>query len=58
MSVMCEQMMQQQGEHLQIMQGLTIAFYAHISNLIKGLTIPPTIAPQLDVLFTGHNPNC
>ena len=49
MSVMCEQMMQQQREHLQTVQSLTTAFHAQISELIRGLPIQPTIAPKLDV---------
>ena len=45
MSVMHEQMMQQQREHLQTVQSLTTTFHAHISELIMGLPIPPAIAP-------------
>ena len=52
MSVMREKMMQQQREHLQTVQSLTTAFHAQISELIKGLPIPPAIAPKSDVLST------
>ena len=41
---MREQMMQQQREHLQTVQSLTIVFHAQISGLIRGLPIPPAIA--------------
>ena len=52
MSVMREQMMQQQREHLQTVQSLTIAFHAQISKLIRGLPIPPVIAPESNVPST------
>ena len=52
MSVMCEQMMQQQREHLQTVQSLTTAFHALISELIRGLPIPPAIARELYVPST------
>ena len=52
MSVMREQMMQQKMEHLQTVQSLTTAFHAHISELIRGLPIPPTISPESDVPST------
>ena len=52
MSVMREQMMQQQREHLQTVQSLTTAFHAQISELIRGLPIPPAIAPESDVPST------
>ena len=52
MSVMREQMMQQQREHLQTVQSLTTTFHAQISKLIRGLHIPPTIAPKSDVPST------
>ena len=51
MSVMREQMMQQQREH----QNLTTAFHAQISELIRGLPIPPVIAPESDVPFTERS---
>ena len=41
---MREQMMQQQREHLQTVQSLTTAFHTQISELIRGLPIPPVIA--------------
>ena len=44
MSVMHEQMMQQQREHLQTVQSLTTTFHTQISELIRGLPIPPVIA--------------
>ena len=47
-----EQMMQQQREHLQTVQSLTTTFHAQISELIRGLPIPPAIAPELDVPYT------
>ena len=49
MSVMREQMMQQLRQHLQTVQSLTTAFHAQISELIRGLPIPPAIAPESDV---------
>ena len=49
---MREQMMQQQREHLQTVQSLTTAFHAQISELIRGLSIPPVIAPKSDVSST------
>ena len=52
MSVMREQMMQQQREHLQTVQSLTTAFHTQISELIRGLPIPPAIAPESDVPST------
>ena len=52
MSVMREQMMQQQMEHLQTVQSLTTAFHAQISELIRGLPIPLVIAPESDVPST------
>ena len=52
MSVMSEQMMQQQREHLQTVQSLTTAFHAQISKLIRGLPIPPVIAPKSNVPST------
>ena len=52
MSVMREQMMQKQREHLQTVQSLTAAFHAQISDLIRGLPIPPAIALESDVPST------
>ena len=52
MSVMREQMMLQQREHLQTVQSLTTAFHAQISELIRGLLISPAIAPESDVPST------
>ena len=52
MSVMREQMMQQQREHLQTVQSLTTAFHAQISELIRGLPIPPIIALESDIPST------
>ena len=49
MSVMRDQMMQQQRGHLQTVQSLTTAFHAQISELIRGLLIPPAIAQESDV---------
>ena len=51
-SVMREQMMQQQREHLQTVQSLTIVFHAQISGLIRGLPIPPAIALESDIPST------
>ena len=45
---MREQMIQQQREHLQTVQSLTTAFHAQISELIRGLPIPPAIASESD----------
>ena len=44
--------MQQEREHLQTVQSLTTAFHAQISELIRGLLIPPAIAPESDVPST------
>ena len=52
MSVMREEMMQQQREHLQTVQSLTTAFHAQISELIRGLPILPVIASESDVPYT------
>ena len=52
MSVMREQMMQQQREHLQTVQSLTTAFHAQILELIKGLPIPPAITPESNIPST------
>ena len=52
MSVMREQMMQQQREHLQTVHSLTTAFHAQISELIRGLPILPAIAKESDVSST------
>ena len=49
---MREQLIQQQREHLQTVQSLTTAFHAQISELIRGLPIPPVIALELDVPST------
>ena len=49
---MREQMIQQQREHLQTVQSLTTAFHAQISELIRGLPIPPVIALESDVPST------
>ena len=55
MSVMCEKMMQQQREHLQTVQSLITAFHAQILELIRGLPIPPAIAPESDVPSTERS---
>ena len=52
---MREQMMHQQMEHLQTVQSLTTAFHAQISELIRGLPIPPAIAPESDVPSTEES---
>ena len=52
MSVMREQMMQQQRKHLQTVQSLTTAFHAQILELIRGLPIPLAIALESDVPST------
>ena len=49
---MREQMMQQKREHLQTVQILTTTFHAQISKLIRGLPIPPAIAPESGVPST------
>ena len=55
MSVMREQMMQQQREHLQTVQSVTTVFHAQISELIRVLPIPPAIAPESDVPYTERS---
>ena len=50
-----EQIMQQLREHLQSVQSLTTAFHAQVSELIKGLLIPPAIASKSDVHSTEES---
>ena len=55
---MREQMMQQQREHLQIVQSLTTTFHAQISELIRGLPIPQVIALESDIPSTEDPIDC
>ena len=55
---MRDQMMQQQKKHLQTMQSLITAFHAQILVLIRGLHIPPPIAPQSDIPSTDNSYDC